>query len=449
MAETGEIINIHKRKLQTLVLGRAIGNLSRYRKNLNILCLPGEQGWDIEFFDTYKAVDEIVCLEEDSLIYNRIAGRYRSKKGVTILNMKTSEFLATTEKKFDVIYIDYFSNLSSVVRFDLEMIFDRRIIRPGGKCVVNLYGSRESLSDKYANIKNYIDACATYGQTPDLNNNQGLFRARCFNAHMINCKRKYRVNCSSPSWLKYRSGKAFMYTGWFTVNSYKSKNRRCSGAVKISPHLWFMDGKCANIKEVRAKGTYGVMQALHRRGLIETKNNHYKALIQKFYNDNHRTPTCKDLGVPKGRIRGFTRMVRELGLCPPSKATESDILNELKRIASREGRIDFALLKKAKISRRLGWPAKFKDLCHKHGLPYYQDPLMSRQQRFREIKIQRLDGYLDNLDKGLRRTKYQHYSYISKRGLLSYETASKHLREMVAISEKREMRFKGGGGVNL
>lgn len=434
-----EVINISKRKLQTIVLHRASQNLSRYVKNQRVLCLPGQSGWDLDYFRVNKHVVEIVGLEEDKEIYGKLCKRYKNVGKIDLQNLKTSEFLVSTDKKFDIIYLDYFSNLNTTVRFDIETILERQALNKWGKCIVNFYGARETITDQYVNEKLYKDACLFFNQPMKHLGNPEMLRCAAFNALVIQCRRKYKLRCSSVAWKKYltQNNNAHMYTGWFSINSYGSRSD--SSAVRVSPDNWFLTGEYGSIPLVRAKNFAGVMGALARRGLTGQARKHWMAKIQKFYNEHHYTPHPKEIGTTKlahsgGKWAGY---IRELGLCPRIKATEKELIEEIRRIELRDGQVTYEGLQRAMISRRLGWSAEFRRLCEKHKIKYHLQAEASQKEQLRLLCIDNIRKYLAHIDSGRPRTNSSHYSFMQKRGIIEYGAAASYLYKLTNPKEQK------------
>lgn len=413
--------------LQSFVLGRATRNLSRYVKDQNILCFPGIEAWDFEFFKHQKYVKSITGLEDNTEIFNKVKKQYLKESNINLLNIKSSEFLATTDQNFDVIYLDYFSNLNNVVRFDVETILERKILNKYGKLIINLYGARESITDQYMNRKIYLDQCLAYNRRP--REDTELDRTRAFNSLIMKCRKIYGVNFCCPSWAKYRSNNAYMYTAWLSCNGYRSSSTRGrdTGAVRAVPQFWFMEDRYAKIKEFKTNSMAGVGVSLARRGLKNSIRNHYKALLQKFYKEHGYTPSCLELTGKKGRVPGWTGLIREVGLCPRVYAKEEDLVDEMLRIEKRDGFVTSAALKNAKIFRKLGWAAEFRRLCEKHKIKFHLVLQKQNKKENLEKRIFNIKEYINDLDSKIHRTNSKKYSFARKHGVISYEKASKFL----------------------
>ena len=423
-------INLDKRKVQADVLGQAIANTRRYRKEQTILCLPGEHCWDIHYLKSLKGVKKIVGLEESDVLFNKIKDKFKGHDGIEILNKKTSEFLYNTDLQFDLIYLDYFSNFNSVVRLDTEIIFARKLLKEKGKLIINFYGAREGIADQYKNKMVYEAICSKFSISPK-NENEAVERCRWFNAHIMLMKPQYRVKTSVPVWNRYKSESAYMYTAYFTVNGYLAPGgKKTTGAEKLNLSQWFlMDGQ-KQIKTISGTSKRSLMFTLSRIGMTNVKEEFYKNKILKFYNENLYTPSAVEMLGRKGSVANWLKLVRSAGLCPRNYSTEQDLVGELKRIHQRDGTVTTSALKKAKIFRKLGWAKQFARLCSRNGLNF-QYEISEKQKEVRRLeKIITIDRYLEYLENKGSKTKFDQYSFIRKNKITNYKDASGLLRKL-------------------
>lgn len=427
-----QTINASKRKLQTLVLGRAYNNLRRYKTTFNILCLPGITGWDIEYFKSFKGTISITALEDDAKVFELLANKYKNVGNIKIVNMRTSEFLATTNEKFDIIYLDYYTNLSMTVRFDITTIFRRSLLLEMGKLIINIYGARETIPDQYTNIELRKEMWAKYGWAVQEEGGE-LERCRAFNALIMKCRWDLKILTTAPSWAKYKSNNTFFYTAWLSYNGVSA--RRTNAAAEYSPHVWAMTGARSNIPEIVAKNMSGVGNVLGRRGLKNTIRDHYKALALKFYEENQRSPSSIELTGRKGYIGDWSKLLREIKLCPLVNATEGDLLNELHRIEKRDGLVSWPALRKARIQRRLGWSKQFNLFCAKHGVRYQHDLNQTHIKYKIQKRINILYEYVSYLEAGKPRSYFRGKTSIRRMQATKYSEAIKRLAEYKILLE--------------
>lgn len=422
-----EILNPSKRHIQSKVLGRSFRNMSRYKKEIRVLCLPGISGWDIELIRGFSGPKKtFVGLEDDSKTFNTINQNYSNAEDVRILNIKTSDFLATTDEKFDLIYLDYFSNLSNTVRFDVETIFSRSILNPRGHLIVNIYGARENVTDFHVNTSLYKRIYSARKWPVEESDDMELLRCRAFGALIIDCIYNYKINVKCPKWLKYRSGTAFFYTAWL---SYSGPTSKAGAAVTKTPKVWCLPNTF-KVQEITTKGMSGLALSLSKRGMKNVSRNHYKALALKFYDENHRSPSSIEVTGKKGRINDWNTLLREVGLCPITKATDEDLLKELKRIEARDGFVSFQGLKKARISRRLGWSREYQRFCHKYGLKYFHD-LQRKHYHIRRLKhLELVQKYIEYIESGKPKSYFPNKTTIRRIGIFSYSDALKKIKEL-------------------
>lgn len=403
-----------KRHIQRKLLGRAIRNLCRYRKSLTVVCLPGESAWDIKYFLGFKDVAKIIAIESDDIVFNKLKVKFNGFDRVKLVNKTTTEFFYNSEENsFDIVYLDYFSNFSSSVKFDLRLLFERSLLREKGKVCIGFYGARESKSSFYENFYYCKKFCERFDQRPPNKENLDLIRPLSFNAFIWSLRATSRARITSPAWFRYETKKCWMYVGLFSYNGETKRRGSVHCAIKYSLSRWF------NLKprEVR-KSVFvaGNIKKFHPNG----RRDLYKHYIIKFYEKYHRSPQKWEVSkfsgytLPKN-INGFTELVRSCGLCPRINATKTELIQEIRRIYKRERYVSWKLLCTARISGRLshlGYSQMIKEAGVDYGI---RNKIYLTKKKIIHFRI--VGEYLSHISSGKNKTKFQHYGTIRHKGL--------------------------------
>jgi hypothetical protein len=120
-----------------------------------VLCLPGEKA--LEIFQVYRELgipdQNIFGIEIDAQVYETLQFYMEYSKtddsydfprfNLPKRPMRDLEFLATTDHRFDIISLDYCSNLHSGVLDALMLISGRRLLNDRGVLAVNVQAARE------------------------------------------------------------------------------------------------------------------------------------------------------------------------------------------------------------------------------------------------------------------------------------------------------------------
>ena len=435
--------NLAKRVQQRKVLGRIL-RASRAQRPLGtpfrVLCLPGAACWDTDFFLGFDFVTEAVALERDSEVAAVLRARYADPESrVVVVEASVGAFLVEETVPFDLVYLDYFSNFNFGVEADLKLIFRRRLLNPGGKCVVNFLAARESEQVQLRNRLLYEDLSARIGGEPWAELDPSRQRRAAFNALISSLRhahaheppegdveggsqvrrrgRRTYARCTAPQWSSYPTVSASMLTASFTCNGYA---RRAGSYVEVNA----LDRWLARtpVEEHRPRSLNGVTRM---KGMA-TAAEWWRARIKAFYEKNHYTPACHE--IHKRSVNGWNDHVRAVGLCPRKNATREEICQELLRIAAREGHVTWTLARKAKLTGRALFslppdkPRKTLEiLCKEIGAPYEVRSI--GMQNFHLRCMARLQAWIEWLESGRRGYLSPHYRWASDRGLREYEAA--------------------------
>lgn len=241
-----------KRRLQHIVLEDAMKKLRR--KNLRILCLPGEEAWDFEFFSQYKNVSEIVGLEIKTDIYDKI--KSRGSKRIKVLRQMTSDHLMEARKPYDLIYLDYMSTTGHTLDFDMRTILRRKLIRPGGFIVMALYGNRGGPGTTCAGKVAYSNFCEQLGQKEEEGPKYQRFIRLAWNSiagmyHLVPVSPKgHYVKTSVPTWLNYKIETARMFCPQIQILGYPSTPQ--TKILQSHKKEWLLKGINRVCEEVQA-----------------------------------------------------------------------------------------------------------------------------------------------------------------------------------------------------
>jgi len=114
-------------------------------KTLEVLCLPGAEARDI--YEIYAPLglprQNITGLEMNPQTLERLE---KAQLGINLVGSKDLDFFRTTDKKFDVISLDYFQQFNSAAMEALATVFSRQLLKPLAVLHTNFYGRRESNS---------------------------------------------------------------------------------------------------------------------------------------------------------------------------------------------------------------------------------------------------------------------------------------------------------------
>jgi hypothetical protein len=426
--------NPTKRSLQFRLLNRLLDKRSSLRPPLTVACMPGKNGWDIDFFLARPEVLRIYAIERDEVIADHLRKKVEDEERVVIFTGSVAEFLLTLEPgELDLIYLDYCSSFGFYAMQDIRILLQRRILQEGGKCLVGFFGSRERPAVRIAHSLLFEEAESLQ---PSGENWQDIKpdRQRCiaFNALLFQQRRRSiypRTKGQTPSyilvppvcqWYRYPTVGGSMLVGFFTVRKY---GRRGHDKLRSDDKLYVRgrfaiknEGKRTNLASLS-----GSSKALNRDLLKDTK----KQRILSYYMEHGQPPTAKS---GEG---GWLELVRELGLCPNTQATIEDIKNELCRINQREGVILWKHIERAGIAqrecvekkyghRKSGMRALLAEMALPHDL---------RHERERE-RTRRLKEWVKHLEAGKPKLKSPHYGMASSRKLLKYEDAVRELRRL-------------------
>lgn len=349
--------NLSKRAAQRAVLGRIMRNKRRAGATVRALCLPGFSCWDVTFLLSFPWVSEVVALESDP----GVAATVRAKTAglpVVVHEESTTSFLARAAGKFDLIYLDYFANFGQRIEVDLSIVVRRRLLRERGVFAANFYGAREGevTQARHQMLFDDLDGRYPSGEswatiTPD--------RRRCvaFNALVASWRirptslaapgsaDRYFVTTCVPKWHAYSTEKCRMLTGWFALNTYTKTPDRTATFKDLD--AWYARGRHAPRTHAAANLRGLALSAAEGPNIV---SDWWQARIAEFYRRECYTPSVSDIGATY--VRGWSKHVRAVGLCPRTSATSAQIAAEVSRIAARDGVVTWRSLIRAKISKR-------------------------------------------------------------------------------------------------
>lgn len=417
--------NINKRSLQRHILYRML-NHPHNTKPYIFVCMPGLKCWEIDYlwrfnYKTYKGIGpgvaKIIALEQDLEVFEKINQKYKGSDFVEVLNMSTTEFLYYYEHKVDIIYFDYYSNFSSKIKQDIEIMFERKVLNEKGKFITNFLGARESKNDqimqkrlfdnlmdnidhdlKWENIDEDTRRCAAF------NGLIGMYRRKSITNRTYDRKNNNYVNTTAPLWFRYKNNAGHsMLTGYFTLNAYKSK--QSGSALRKAREVWSVTKQwsiadwCKDVSSSENSKDYRAL-------LIDE--------VKSFYEKNHHTPASRHL--KRAHIKHLPGVIKELGLCPLWKRTKEDIKGEIDRIYDRDKVIYEFNLSKAKIALKYSNDTimplnEIIEYCEEKGYPN-RFHLRTIKAKINHLKM--LNSYIDHLQAKKNPSSYPQYGSIHR-----------------------------------
>lgn len=419
-----------KRAVQRAVLGSILRH-PHDRSQLTVACLPSETCWDIDFFLGFARVERIIAIERDPQVAERIRAKRGANPRVEIFQGTTSEFL-DTGRPVGLVYFDYCSALSAAVFVDVRLMLRRRVLRPGSKCVLTFLAAREMGGDQAAQRLAFedLDARVPSGETwetmdPDrrrcvaLNSFLAGFRATPVRPLPQGHPERLFATTTAPLWRRYygQHGLA-MLTCRFSLNTYG--RRGGVEAVGKATDAWYVRGTWG-LRDISRRSLSGIART-EGRAVAEA---FYEREIMAFYREHGYAPTSKEIG--RANVRGWTALLRRLGLCPRQNATTEDVKREIRRIFEREGDVQWSHIRRARLSRKCGlYPAALRRLCVEMGIAGAIQTRQRRKQRDQDMA--RLRAFLTALESGVARTSAPGYRWAVRFGCGTYEGALKGLR---------------------
>jgi hypothetical protein len=226
------------------------------RKKIRILCLPGEEVWDLDFFSQYKEVSEIVGLEIVPTIVEEI--QWHEDKRVKIVRQHSSDYLLQEANPFDLIYLDYMTNLNSVITFDAQVILRRKLVKPGGFLVMAIYGNRGGPGTTCVGKVSYSDFCEALKKDVELDVEFQRMLRLAWNSilglhHLVSVSpRGHYVKTSVPVWKSYKIEAGKMFTVEAQIQGYPHSKQEEALRKRLSQ--WLLTGRrrvCEEIEEDR------------------------------------------------------------------------------------------------------------------------------------------------------------------------------------------------------
>lgn len=424
--------NPEKRSLQLHILGRSLRNRRRnVKSDINVICLPGQTAWDVHYFLGHDSIKNIVAIERISERAQNLREKFKDEPRVTVFEGWTTEFLEKTDMRFEIAYLDYYSTFSSLIRTDIDLLFRRRIVPPGGKIIVGFYAER---GPTFEHIRQYLDCEDLFkmaGVEPPLKEDmsRALLLTRAFNGFIARyrwvspgnvlprSKDQSFVGTMAPSWYAYNGTPGNMLVADLSIRSYGSERKW----YDLNRECWLRTGRYEEPKRRTIKSLSGVWSRdLGPRG---EKESYWRARIEKFYEEHHYTPSVRDLGCTCPPVKRWTGLIRSTGLCPRQGATIEEIKGEISRVHEREGYADSKLLRTAKVLRKLqdqGY--KLSKILKEMGIPN-RPPGPTKKAII-------LQEWISHLKKEEPKCEFRHYSYVRKYGYLDLGKARSALRSL-------------------
>jgi len=397
-----KFFNSAKRKAQGIMFNNVLHSLIVHRKlkAMEVLCLPGIAGWDINFFNSRRVKANIIALERSEPIFNTLKNKYPDVK---VLNTTSSEFLNSTNKKFNVIYLDYFCPFNEQIRLDLELIFRRNLLFDGGKVCFTFYSKRESITTTIKNRLYTEDFCKVFNEKVPTNTEQ--LRILNINAFIFMFLRNVlKQGVKAAQLNKYETSAGFMYNCWLHYTKPLSYGRNSDGLLKTKKStrdLWLRQGEYKHVTQITSseRDFRFLGSAAYDHISVDKLR---KQEILAFYTKNKYTPSKTDLKY--NCVSNYNDLVRSLNLCPRSYATNKELLTELSRIYKREGVVTVKALKIAKVRHRI----------FLRGIKLMDVPEFKAGKDLILInrKISRVKQYLKHLTKGGLMCDFEYYCYI-------------------------------------
>ena len=215
------------------------------RKKMRVLCFPGDKEWDFDFFSGYKNVSEIVGIEVERDVSRQL--QKRKGKKFKVVNRLASDHLMGESRPYDLIYLDYCSNMGLVLDFDTKIILRRKLVKPGGFLIMNIFGARSGHGTECPCRLAYGNFCEALGVEAEGKMQYQRLARLAWNSivgvsHIVPVSPKgHYVKTSVPVWAGYQSKKGGpMYTATAKVISYP-RSRQAS-LIKKHKRQWLMTG---------------------------------------------------------------------------------------------------------------------------------------------------------------------------------------------------------------
>jgi len=433
--------NPSKRAVQRFILGRILRHPHK-KVPITVVCLPGESCWDVRFFSGYSRVQKIIALEKDPEVAEVIRAKTSNNPKVEVIETSTSKFLAETEETLDLIYLDYYSNFNLAVMQDLQIIFRRKLLEPGGKCVVGFYAARESehaqvaqrflfedLDTRVPSEENWEDMEFDRRRCVAFNSLVARYRLRPVRPLPQGHPERTYATTTAPLWYRYPTDSASMLVGYFTLNTHNRTST--TDAIKQAKDCWYVRGNWSirDVKRTDLGGLSSVEGAEFVRDI-------YKKEILDFYDKHFYTPTVPEVG--RTSVKGWIELIRELGLCPRQHATKDEVKTEIQRIYERQGIVRWVDLRRAKLSRRNIFVSgnartNLRKLLDEMGILHDVRSEVRKRKDAKLLSFLRL--YLQHLESGKPKTQAPHYSSLRNRGLIQYDKAVRELRRLERLED--------------
>ncbi len=116
-------------------------------RDLKVLCFPGAEAEGEEALEVKEVYDSlgiprknIIGLECDRTRAERLR---RANLGIEVICEEDWRYLQSTDKKFDIMSLDYTSNFGKMQAYVIDLIATRRLLGDRGVLLTNYYGARE------------------------------------------------------------------------------------------------------------------------------------------------------------------------------------------------------------------------------------------------------------------------------------------------------------------
>lgn len=450
--------NPHKRKMQNHMFAVSLRNYRRRRAGdlLRVLCLPGQDAWDIEYFRNEPNLEKVVGLEFDSEIAGELSRRYSDDPRVEIRHTTTTEYLYETTEDFDYVYLDYFSNLNLSVFYDLDLVFSNKVVRPRGKLIVSFFAARETSRDIVVQSRYCRDLYRHLGHSWEPNLSADKRRILALHGYLAEVRRQkqnplslslgFYVAAKCPIWYSHATETAKMLTAYVGVTSYSSNAmQRKSGWASVASR-WMMTDKKYFPRHYEDGHLLSVTKSRANKGKSYTYRGIWIKRILAFYEKYKYAPHSVDMTVTWDgvKINKFRQMVIDAGLCPRQRPTRDQIKSEILRIHEREGYVSLPLLRAAKIPKDYLWFSAnpwIPEFLTELGVPKELQTNSARRNYFQ--RVESCKKFLKHLSLGRPLNKLRVTRYLKEAGI-AYEGAKKIVAEYESRKDAGEFSMLTG-----
>jgi hypothetical protein len=208
--------NLEKRATQLEMLDRALLNRPYPDDGLTVACMPGEEGWDTDYFsmeihNRYRPIKKIIAIECDPVVANKIREHTKNNPKVEVYEGTVNEFLRTTNEKIDILYLDYYASFTYTIYQDMMMVFKRNLLNPRARVIVAFQSARESGNNQIMQQDLYESAISYLG-AEGIDYKMHSRRCMAFNGLLLQ-HRYMSMNFENPSYHSIDPPKYYQYQG--------------------------------------------------------------------------------------------------------------------------------------------------------------------------------------------------------------------------------------------